>query len=133
MTKIRIERNTGWISQLRGIDIYIDGVKIGTVNYGETQDYEVENGKHEVYAKLGWERSQKIELNIKENEITVLELTQYEYGTLILLIIFGLQALYILWKDALNFELKHYLILMVLVICHPVYYMKKNKSVVLRK
>lgn len=109
----------------------MDGQKIGTLNHGETQEYAVRNGKHEVYAKLGWERSQKIELDITENEIIVLELTQYPYGTLILFIFFGLQFLYILGKDTLNFEFKYYLILMALIISHPVYYLLNNKSVVL--
>ena len=131
MTKIRIERNTRWIGQLRGIEIYIDDVKIGTINDGETQDYEIEHGKHQVYAKFGWERSQNIEINSVENEITVLKLTPYKYGTLVLLIVIGLQAFYILGKDTLHFELKHYLILLAIVISHPLYYMIKNKSLVL--
>ena len=133
MPKIRIERNTGWIGQLRRIEIFIDGEKMGTVNDGETKDYEIEKGKHEVYAKLGWERSQKIELNIVESEITVLKLTLYKYGTLILLINIALLALSIVGKDTLNFEFKHYIILSAILILHPIYYMIKNKTVILTK
>ncbi|WP_299525120.1 hypothetical protein [Winogradskyella sp.] len=131
MGKIRIERHTGWIGQLVGIEIYIDGKKIGTINYGETQEYDVEYGKHEVYAKLGWERSKKIELNILESETKILKLTLYKYGILILLIVFGLQALYLITKDTLNLELKHYFIALAIVILHPLYYMLKKKTVLL--
>ncbi len=132
MPKIRIERNTGWMGQLVKIEIYIDDEKVGTINNDETQDYEVENGKHKVHAKFGWERSKKIELNVVENEITVLKLTQYKYGTLILLISFGLPPLInMLGKDTLHLELKHYFVLLVLLLLHPTYYMIKNKYLVL--
>jgi hypothetical protein len=131
MAKIRIARNAGWLGALAGIEIFVDGKKIGTVDNGETQDYEVENGQHEVYAKMGWDRSQKTELNIVEDETTVLKLTQYEYGTLILLISFGLQLLHILGKESLNFGLKDYLIVQALVILHPIYYFIKKRTVVL--
>lgn len=131
MSKIKIERNTGWIGQLVKIEIYIDGENVGAINTSETKEYEVENGKHEVQAKFGWEHSKKIELNIVKNEITVLKLTQYKYGTLILLIAFGLQLLYMLIKDSLYFDIKYYYILLLILILHPLYYWIKNKSLVL--
>ncbi|UMB60492.1 hypothetical protein MHL31_15595 [Lutibacter sp. A80] len=133
MSKIRIERNTGWIGQLARIEIYIDSEKVGTINTIETQEYEVENGKHKIHAKFGWDNSQKIELNIVKNEIIVLKLTQYKYGTLILLMAFGLQLLYMLGKDTLNFDLKYYYILSAILILHPVYYWIKKKSLVLKE
>ena len=37
MAEISIARKTRWISQLRGIDIYIDDVKVGTLDDGETK------------------------------------------------------------------------------------------------
>ncbi len=54
MTKIKIERNSEWNNKGREIGIYIDGEKVKTINEGETQDYAIENGKHEFYAKIDW-------------------------------------------------------------------------------
>ena len=51
MTKIRIERNSEWNNKAREIRIYIDGKKVGTIDNGKTQEYEIESGKHEIYAK----------------------------------------------------------------------------------
>jgi hypothetical protein len=134
MPKIRIERDTNWTSGLRRIDIYIDGEKTDTINDGETKDFDVENGTHEIYVKLGWERSQKIELNTIENQIIVLKLTQLNYLSWWLLFHFVITFLYYLGKDTLNFKFYHYLILIgipALCFIYYIYIIKKNKLFIL--
>ncbi len=96
MTKIIIKRNSEWNNKVREIGIYVDGEKVGTINDGETQEYEIESGKHEVFAKIDWCRSQKIELNTSENETVTLKLTGFKYGAWILPIMFGFMATYYL-------------------------------------
>lgn len=136
MPKIRVERDTNWTSGLRRIDIYIDGQKTGTINDGETKDFDVENGKHEIYVKLGWERSQKIELNTVENQITVFKLTQLNYLSWWLLVYIVTTFLYYLGKDTFNFKFYHYAILIVIpALCFTYYIIiiKKNKQFVLNE
>ena len=128
MTKIRIERNSEWNNKAREIGIYIDGEKVGTINDGETQDYVVENGKHEIYAKIDWCRSQKIELNVAENETAILKLTGFKYGTWILPIIFGIMLLYFLGKYALNFDLNFLIWIMAITFLYPMYYITFGKN-----
>ena len=135
MTKIKIERNSEWNNKTREIGIYIDGEKVGTINDGETQDYAVENGKHEVYAKIDWCRSQKIELNVAENETTILKLTGFKYGTWFLLIILGIMLFYSLGKYALNFDLNFLIWIMAIAFLYPIYFLTigKNRYLTLNK
>ncbi len=128
MTKIKIERNSEWNNKAREIGIYIDGEKVGTINDGETQDYAIENGEHEVYAKIDWCRSQKIKLNIAENETIILKLTGFKYGTWILRIFTGSMLMYCLGKYALNFDLNFLIWIMAISFLYPIYFLTIGKN-----
>lgn len=132
MTKIRIERNTEWNNKAREIGIYIDGEKCGTIGSGERQEYEVENGEHEVYAKIDWCRSQKIKLDTIENEITTLKLTGFKYGAWVTPIIFGIILIYSLGKYALDIDLSFLIGFAVIGFLYPMYYITFGKNNYLR-
>jgi len=135
MTKIRVERNSEWNNKARKIGIYIDGEKAGTINNGETKEYEVENGKHEIFAKIDWCRSSKIELNINENEIKTFKLTGFKYGSRILPIMLGLLATYYLITLISDIKLIHIVWIPVIVILYPTYFITlgKNRYLILTK
>jgi len=128
MTKIIIERNSEWNNKVREIGIYIDGEKVGTIDDGKTQEYEVESGKHEIYAKIDWCRSQKIELNTVENDLTTLKLTGFKYGTWILPIILGIMLIYFIGKYALNINLNFLIGLGVIGFLCPIYFITFGKN-----
>lgn len=133
MSKIRISRSSEWNNKAREIGIYIDGEKVGTINDGETQEYEIENGKHEIIGKIDWCRSQKIELNITENETKTLKLTGFRFGSWILPIILGLLATYFLISSIFDIKLIHMVWIPVIVLIYPTYYITigRNKYLIM--
>jgi len=128
MRKIRVERNSEWNNKARAIGIYIDREKVGTINDGETQEYEVENGKHEIFAKIDWCRSQKIELNIAENETKTIKLSGFKYSKWILPALLGIMLFYYLGKYALNIDLNFLIWIMAIGFLYPIYYITFGKN-----
>ena len=135
MTKIRIERNSEWNNKARKIGIYIDGEKVGTINDGETQEYEVENGKHEIFAKIDWCRSPKIELNITEDETKAVKLTGFRYSSWISPIMLGLLATYYLLTLIFDIKLIHIVWVPMIVLIYPMYFITfgKNRYLIVTK
>ena len=71
---IRITRVKRLIDLLVEYPIYIDGVYRGSIGEGDTMDFEVENGCHNVYAKFaGWYSSKELCVDVNDS-IVELEL-----------------------------------------------------------
>ncbi|MDO6516418.1 hypothetical protein [Zobellia uliginosa] len=71
MGKIKIESATA-------AKIYINENDRGTIKKGE-QEYEVENGPCEIYAKAGWCTSQKRTVNLSDAQTVTFTLNTFEY------------------------------------------------------
>ena len=128
MTKIRVERNSEWNNKARAIGIYIDEKKVGTINDGETQEYEIENGTHEIFAKIDWCRSKKIKLNITENETKTISLSGFKYSNWIFSTIIGILVFYYVVKYALNIELNFLMWVIGIGFLYPFYHITFGKN-----
>jgi len=64
---IRITRINEYSAVFRSYKIYIDEVCHGKIKVGETQEFEIGNGSHTVYAKLDWGRSNKLCVNVSDS------------------------------------------------------------------
>lgn len=135
MTKIIIERKSEWNNKAREIGIYIDGEKVGTIGDGEIQEYEVESGKHDVYTKIDWSRSQKIEFNMAENDIKTLKLTGFKYGAWILPIMLGFSVICYLLIYLFEIRFIHIVWIPTIVLLYPTYFITlgRNKYLILTK
>ena len=128
MTKIRIERNSEWNNKARAFGIYIDGERVGTINDGETKEYEIGNGNHEIFAKIDWCRSPKIDLSVTENEIKTIKLSGFKYGGLILPTLLGIMFIYFIGKYALNVDLNFLIWIMAIGFIYPIYFITFGKN-----
>lgn len=68
MTKIIINRSSEFSNLIRSIDIYLGKTKIGELKNGESKEFEVEPGEHQLTAKIDWCRSNIIDFKIKNDE-----------------------------------------------------------------
>ena len=69
MATIKIHRPKNFVGQLRKFNIYVDDVKIGSVANGETQEFQVSEGKHKIYMKQDiFNAISTHEFSIAENE-----------------------------------------------------------------
>ncbi len=128
MAKIKIERISEWNNKAREIGIYIDGKKVGNIDDGKTQEYNIEPGKHEIFAKTSWCYSQKVKLETDEATITSLTLTGYKYGAWVLPIILGALLTYSLGKYALNINLTILIKLGAIGFLYPMYFITFGKN-----
>ena len=53
----RIVRPSAWHGASLPLDIYIDGIKVGSVANNQTKDFPTSSGEHEIYVKMEWYRS----------------------------------------------------------------------------
>lgn len=135
MAQIRIKSNLEWSITARAIEIYIDGKKVGTLKYRETQEYEVENGEHEIFAKTNWRKSVTTLLKISENETKHLTLNGLKYGSFVKTASLALLLLYFLGKYMLDISLNFLLWIAAVGFLSLIYYktIGKNSSLMLTK
>ncbi|QVK19514.1 hypothetical protein KHQ81_00775 [Mycoplasmatota bacterium] len=69
MTKIKIVRKIEYVDKLRKYKVILDDSYIGDINSGEIKNFEVIPGRHTIYLKIDWCRSNKIDFYVSENEV----------------------------------------------------------------
>jgi hypothetical protein len=62
-TKIILTRSKTYNAMLRKAAILVDGVKVGELGNGETLEFDVQPGAHEVRARMDWVHSAPLALN----------------------------------------------------------------------
>ena len=72
--QITIERTTQWANGARPIEVYINNEKAGIIHDGETQQYDLEDGSNEVYAKIDWCKTVPIHVLAEEGTNKRIEL-----------------------------------------------------------
>ncbi|MBS1783052.1 MAG: hypothetical protein JSS78_08290 [Bacteroidetes bacterium] len=78
MATLRIQRNNEFINKARNYCIYVDGQKAGTIANGETKDFIVTSGQHQVVAKIDWCSSPTIFVNATDADTCA-----YKIGTIL--------------------------------------------------
>lgn len=68
MSKITLFRTSQYVNDMREYDIYLDGQEINTISNGEIKTIEVSEGSHEIYLKIDWCKSKKININLTEGQ-----------------------------------------------------------------
>ncbi len=68
MPTLKIIRISEYTNRIRAIKLFVDGIKIGTITNGETEDFELTAGQHTIITKIDWCTSNKITFTITENE-----------------------------------------------------------------
>ena len=69
MPVLNIRRTYYFMDSRKEYKIYLDGEKIGTVSFGETRQFEINEGEHLLYLKANWVRSPGVLFGIKGLEI----------------------------------------------------------------
>ena len=65
---IKINRDSGYVDRIRAYHVVLDGEKITKISNGGSVELDVEPGEHELYLKIDWCRSNKINFSISEGQ-----------------------------------------------------------------
>lgn len=104
MAKIIIQRTNEYNNRWRDYQIYIDNKKVGTIKNGGSIEFEIEEGKHIIEAKIDWCGSPKITVEIKNDETKYLKVGGFKYGNWILPIALILILFHFLSYHFLDFD-----------------------------
>ncbi len=71
--KIIIHRPSEFMNRARVFKVMIDGVEVGSVKNGMSDEFKIAAGKHSVCCKVDWCSSQEFEVNVTDGETEYLE------------------------------------------------------------
>jgi len=66
---LKIRRYSTWQDKIRKYKIVLDGNTLGKISDGETLEFPISNGKHELTLKIDWCRSQKLTFDKKDDDV----------------------------------------------------------------
>lgn len=73
-SSIKVRRaSNSWTDRLRAYEIVIDGCVAGRIHRGESHDFEVAAGPHEIFLKIDWCRSEMLALDLAAGQQAVIE------------------------------------------------------------
>jgi hypothetical protein len=97
MATIIIKRPYRTFDRNRNFQIFLDGRIIGAIANGQSMEFEITQGQHSVFAKVGWCKSQEHSFILNETIKKELTVDIFKYGNWILPIIitsFGLNLIF---------------------------------------
>ena len=94
MAKIKLKRDSGYVDRIRAYHVVIDGKKIEKISNGESLEIPVQPGSHELFLKIDWCRSNKIQFSISEEETKVFDCGSSLRGIKLLFAIFYVMFLW---------------------------------------
>ena len=92
MATLVLKRERANLDKLRKYDVFCENTLIGTIKEGETESFDIKPGTHEIQLKIDWMSSNKLTIEIKQDESVFLTCCNKHKG----LSIFSL--MYILFK-----------------------------------
>ena len=68
MALLRIVRDSGYEDRVRAYKVIVDGKTAGEIRNGETKEFPVSSGQHEVSLKIDWCRSRVLPFTVAEGD-----------------------------------------------------------------
>ena len=133
MSKISINRTSEFNNRARNYGLYIDSKKVDAISNGQTKEYEIEPGKHEIYFKIDWCSSQTLLFELKENETKIFKVGSFKYGKYLTPIMGIILILHFILLSTIQFG---YLIFLIFPIgLYPLYFISfgRNKYLTLKE
>jgi len=114
MPKLTLRSTKGWNNQNRKLGIYLDGQKIGMIQSGQTKEFEIESGVHQLKAKRGLYRTKKTSITLGENKKKSIKLKGSNFWIWLISLIFISAVLFLMAMPSIDFNDKLFVILLIL-------------------
>jgi len=69
MGKLIIKRDKGWVDSARKYKVICNDVILGTLSNGESKEFSTNDTKIVLYFKIDWCRSNKLEMNLNQDQL----------------------------------------------------------------
>lgn len=110
MAKLIIIRNSEYVNRLRAYRIYLDGVKLGNVANGDSKEFEVSAGQHQVWATIDWRSSRKISFEVKEQQAKTYQIGLFPGANWLVWVSIGILILHFFLSLTIHFSYAIYLL-----------------------
>ncbi len=132
MAKLIIKRTSEWNNRIRDIGIYIDGEKIGVIENGQTKEYDIESGEHQLRTKIDWCGSETMTFNVTDNEIHKVELSGLNLGKWLVPVVLAICAVYFAYGKQIGLNPILCLIFSLPLALYIIYYLTFGRNNYLR-
>jgi len=105
MTKLKIIRESRWLSRLRNLNIYLDGKKIGEIGNWQIMEYNIPPGTHFVKGKIDWCGSNDLHFSGSDDEVINLKLCSFKYENYVMVASAVIPGLYLFTKHFFNLNI----------------------------
>ncbi|MDT0676634.1 hypothetical protein [Autumnicola musiva] len=99
MAKLIVKRNSEWANKMRSMELLLDGKLLDSIEDREIKEFVVSTGKHSLQAKLDWCGSRKLDFELGENDIKLVELTGFVFSKWLLPLAL-VNAIFLFYLDA---------------------------------
>lgn len=72
MATIKLERGTKGANMFRKFKVFIDGECVGKIKRGQKLEFQVSEGRHDIYCKIDWEQSNTITVDVPAEGVDLL-------------------------------------------------------------
>ncbi len=111
MATIIIKRTSEFNNRFRNYQLFVDDKKIGTIENGQTKEFETTPGQHTLVAKIDWCSSPETSLTLNETDKKELTVGGFKNGNWIMPIAMGTVSLHFILKAAFNFNYAIFLVI----------------------
>lgn len=132
MAKLIIQRTSEWNNRMRDIGIYLDGEKIGTIGNGQTREFEIEPGEHQVRTKVDWCGSKTVNFIVADTEIQKVELSGFKFGKWLMPVVLIFSVIYFAFGERIGFDPVTFLVLILPVGGYLFYHLTIGRNNYLR-
>jgi len=104
MAKLIIIRNSEYVNRLRTYLIYLDGVKLGNVANGDSKEFEISAGHHQVWAKINWCSSPTISFDVNEGKAKTYQVGAFPCANWLIWTTIGILILHFFLSFTIHFS-----------------------------
>ncbi|MCL3782069.1 hypothetical protein EMN47_16905 [Prolixibacteraceae bacterium JC049] len=138
MAKLIIKRKSEWSNRLKAYKLFIDGKQVESIKNGEIKEFQLEDGTHQVEAKVNWCSTGVFEFEVIDGKTKMYEVSLFKYGNIIGPLM-GLLAVILIigrrYAEANEIELgnmKYIAILVIPFFLYMIYYITLGRKKYLR-
>jgi hypothetical protein len=114
MPAIILSTTKGWNNRNRKFGVYLDKQKIGTIQSGQTKEFEIAPGEHHLKAKTGFFRTKKTSITLVKDEKKSIKLKGSSFPIWVVSLILISAVVIVMAMPSIDFSDKLLLILLIL-------------------
>jgi hypothetical protein len=98
---LKIVRDSGYADRVRAYKVIIDGTTIGEIRNGETKEFPISSGQHDLSLKIDWCGSKVVRFAVSDKDVLTFDARSNLRG---LKLLAGLWYAFVAWSSYLHIE-----------------------------